>query len=406
MNNRQSLKSLLQNKDFILMQFGLTVSRIGTFMQDVAVNWQLYQLTRSPISLGIVGLAKFLPVLICSFFAGIIADTFNRKKVIFLVETIAILNSSILAYLTFTGKITPLLIYIFVGLDAGLYSFESPARQAMGPTIVKKEDYPLAVNIMNIFYQSTQFVGPALSGFVIAFWEVKTVYVVNALSFAAVLVALVFMNPLPKNTKRPNFGLKEIGEGLKFVFKTPLIASSMYIDFFAQFFGSSLTLLPIFAVKILKLGPAAMGFLYAAPAVGAIIAGMIFPFFSKIKERGKLLFGGILLYGVSIVFFGLSKNFYLSLILLALSGAGDVVSVIIRNVIRQLNTPDYIRGRMTAVNMAFYTGGPELGEVEAGFTANLLGTPYSVAIGGLATIAVTLLIAKKTPELLNYTDSV
>lgn len=404
MSNRESLKSLSRNKDFILMQFGLSTSRIGTFMQDVAVNWQLYQMTKSPISLGIVGLSKFLPVLICSFFSGLVADTFNRKKVIFLVECFAILNSGLLAFLTITGKITPLLIYIIVGIDAGLYSFEAPARQAMGPTIIEKKDYPLAVNIMNIFYQSTQFIGPALSGFVIAFWAVKTVYIINAFSFLAVIIALIFMNPLPKIVKRPNFSFKEIGEGLKFVFKTPLIASSMYIDFFAQFFGSATTLMPIFAVDILKLGPQAMGFLYAAPALGAIVTGLIFPFFAHNKNRGKIMVGGIILYGVSIVLFGISKNYYLSLIFIACSGAGDIISVIIRNVIRQLNTPDHIRGRMTAVNMAFYTGGPQLGEVEAGFAAHYFGAPFSVALGGLATIAVTLFIAKKTPELLNYKD--
>ena len=280
-------------------------------MQNVAVSWQLYQITKSPISLGIVGLAKFLPVLICSFFSGLVADSFNRKKVIFLVQCFAILNSGLLAFLTITGKITPLLIYILVGLDAGLYSFEAPARQAMGPTIVKKEDFPLAVNIMNIFYQSTQFIGPALSGFVIAFWAVKTVYIINAFSFLAVMIALIFMSPLPKITKKPNFSFNEIGEGLKFVFKTPLIASSMYIDFFAQFFGSATTLMPIFAVNILKLGPQAMGFLYAAPALGAIVAGLIFPFFSRYRNKGRLMVGGIIFYGISIVLFAISENLLL-----------------------------------------------------------------------------------------------
>ena len=220
-----SLKSLLKNREFLLMQIGTNISRIGTFMQEVAVNWQLYQITKSPLSLGILGLFKFLPVLIFSFFSGLAADVYNRKKIIFVVQIFSIINAGLLAILTITGKITPLLIYILVGLEAGLYSFEAPARQSIGPTIVDKKDFPFAVNIMNIFYQSTKFIGPALAGFVIAFYEVKTVYIINAISFVAVIIALVMMKPLPKGEQKPEFNLKEILTGIKYVFKTPLIKS-------------------------------------------------------------------------------------------------------------------------------------------------------------------------------------
>lgn len=384
------------------MQFGMTVSRIGTFMQDVAVNWQLYQLTKSPLSLGIVGLAKFIPILFGSFFSGIIADVYNRKKIIFIVQFFSIFTAVSLFILTVIGRITPLYIYILVGFDALFYCFESPARQAMGPTIIAKEDYPLAVNIMNIIYQSTLFIGPAISGFIIAFYGVKTTYAVNAISFLAVLVALILMKPLPKIIKKPSLNLAGIKDGIKFVFQRPLIKSTMFIDFFATFFGSASTMMPIFAVDILKVGPREMGFLYAAPSVGAIIAGLIFPLLSRIKDYGKMIVYAIIFYGINVFLFSLSRNFYLSLLFIALSGAGDMVSVILRNIIRQLNTPDHIRGRMTSINMIFYSGGPQLGEFEAGFAANLVGAPMSVAIGGIATILTTLFIAKTTPELVSY----
>ena len=399
-----SLKSLLKNREFLLMQIGTNISRIGTFMQEVAVNWQLYQITKSPLSLGILGLFKFLPVLIFSFFSGLAADVYNRKKIIFVVQIFSIINAGLLAILTITGKITPLLIYILVGLEAGLYSFEAPARQSIGPTIVDKKDFPFAVNIMNIFYQSTKFIGPALAGFVIAFYEVKTVYIINAISFVAVIIALVMMKPLPKGEQKPEFNLKEILTGIKYVFKTPLIKSCMFIDFFATFFGSSTTLMPIFAVDILKVGPTEMGFLYAAPSVGAVLAGLGFPFFSHFKSKGKILVYAIIFYGINIFLFAISKNFYLSLIFIALSGSGDMISAILRNVIRQMTTPDHLRGRMTAINMAFYTGGPQLGEVEAGFAAHFLGTPISVALGAIGTVVATLFIAKATPKLLEYKD--
>ena len=400
--NKKSLRSLLNNREFLLMQFGMTTSRIGTFMQDVAVNWQLYQLTKSPLSLGIVGIARFIPILFGSFFSGIIADIYNRKKIIFIVQFFSIITALALFGLTFTNKITPLYIYILVGLDALFYCFESPARQAMGPTIIAKEDFPLAVNIMNITYQSTLFIGPAISGFIIAFYGVKSIYAINAVSFIAVMIALILMKPLPKIIKKPIFNLEGFKDGFRFVFKHPLIKSTMFIDFFATFFGSASTMMPIFAVDILKVGPREMGFLYAAPSVGAILAGLFFPLLSRIKDYGKMIVYAIIFYGINVFLFSLSRNFYLSLLFIGLSGCGDMISVILRNIIRQLNTPDHIRGRMTAINMAFYSGGPQLGEFEAGFAANILGAPLSVAVGGIATILTTIFIAKTTPELTAY----
>lgn len=403
--NRDALRSLLKNRDFLLMQLGMSTSRIGTFMQEVAVSWQLYQLTKSPLSLGILGLSKFLPILFFSFFSGIAADIYNRKKIIFVVQIFSIINACLLAILTITGKITPLLIYLLVGLEAGLYSFESPARQAMGPTIIAKKDFPLAVNIMNITYQTTNFIGPAIAGFIIAFFGISTVYIINAFSFLAVIIALILMSPLPKIIKKPEFSFNEIKEGFIFVFKTPLIYGSMYIDFIATFFASASTLMPIFAVDILKVGPKELGLLYAAPSIGAVVAGLCFPFLNKIKRKGWLLLSAVCFFGLNTFLFAISKNFYLSIIFIALSGSGDIISVIIRNVIRQLNTPDHLRGRMTAINMLFYSAGPQLGETEAGIAAYFMGTPLSVAFGGIATIIATIYIAIKTPELLNYKEN-
>ncbi len=403
--NRKSLISLLKNRDYILLQIGIFISRSGSFMQDVAVNWQLYQLTKSPLSLGVLGLAKFIPVLIFSMISGMAADVFNRKKIISLVQFFSILNALVLAILTISGKITPLLIYLLVGLEAGLYSFETPARQSILPNIVKKEDFSLAININNILFNSTKFIGPAISGFIIAFSGVQSVYFINAFSFLAVLIVLLFMNPIKKNFKKqPIFNLKGMKEGIDFVFKTPIIYGSMFIDFVATFFASASTLMPIFAVDILKVGPKELGFLYAIPSIGAIMAGILFPFINRIKNKGKLLILSVCFYGLNIVLFAFSKNFYLSLLFIGLSGAGDMISAVIRNIMRQLNTADDLRGRMTAVNMVFYTGGPQLGETEAGIVAHFMGTPLSVAFGGIATIIATIYIAVKTPELLNYKD--
>lgn len=401
---KDSLRALLGNRDYLLMASGMFVSRCGTFMQMVAVNWQLYQLTKSPLSLGLLGLATFLPILIGAFLSGIAADIYNRKKIIFLVQVFSILNSLALAYLTITGRITPGLIYLLVGVDSLFYSFESPARQAMTPTLIAKKDFPMAVSINNILFHATNFIGPASSGFIIAFGGVHSVYIINAISFVFVMISLLMMKPAIRNLTRPEFNLKGIREGIDYVFKSPLIYGSMLLDFFATFFASATTLMPIFAVDILKVGPREMGILYAAPSIGAIVAGLAFTMLPEYKKKGKLLIVSILIYGLAMALFGISRNFYLSLILISISGSADMISVIIRNVIRQMTTPDHLRGRMVSINMIFYTGGPQLGEIEAGFAAHFMGTPLSVAFGGIATIIATLIVANKIPKLRDYKE--
>lgn len=374
-------------------------------MQFVAVNWQIYQLTKSPLSLGLIGLATFIPILLGSFFSGIAADVYSRKKIIFIVQIFSIINSLILAFITIIGKTNPIYIYLLVGMDSFFFSFEHPARQSITPSLVDKKDFPMAVSLNNIIFHTTHFIGPALSGFVIAFYGVYTVYLLNALSFLFVIIALIFMGPIKKSIENlPAFNFKGVKEGLVYVFRSPLIYGSMFIDFFATFFSSATTLMPIFAVDILRVGPKEMGFLYAAPSIGAIFAGLIFTFFSNLKNKGRALVISVAFYGLFTVFFAFSKNYILSLIFIGLTGAADMVSVIVRNVIRQLTTPDHLRGRMTSVNMIFYTGGPQLGEIEAGIAANYLGTPASVAIGGVATVLATLYIARKIPELAEYKD--
>lgn len=176
----------------------------------------------------------------------------------------------------------------------------------------------------------------------------------------------------------------------------------MLLDFFATFFSSATVLLPIFAKDILAVGPKGLGILYAAPALGAVIAGLIVSSLGHLKNQGKILLGAIIIYGMATIFFGISRSFFLSLIFLFLTGVGDVVSTIIRNTIRQLTTPDYLRGRMVSVNMIFFMGGPQLGEAEAGILAAAIGTPASVVVGGIGTIIATLMLAFFIPKLKNY----
>jgi MFS family permease len=281
--------------------------------------------------------------------------------------------------------------------------FDTPARQSIVPLLVPKEQFVNAVSLNTTMWHTAIVLGPSISGFVIAALGVSIVYAFNSATFLVSFIAIVLMTKVGRETTtRSSFSLASVSEGLRFVFRTPLILSSMLLDFFATFFSSATVLLPIFAKEILSVGPQGLGILYAAPSLGAVTGGLFISSFRHVRNQGKLLISAVLFYGAATFLFGFTRHFALSLILLYLTGMGDVVSTIIRNTIRQMTTPDHLRGRMVSVNMIFFMGGPQLGEVEAGLLAAVVGTPASVAIGGLGTIIATLLIAYLVPKLRKY----
>lgn len=255
-------------------------------------------------------------------------------------------------------------------------------------------------------FQTSMIVGPALAGFVIARFGIGTIYFVNSISFLAVIGALIAMKTTGEIDGTPaKISLKAVLEGLAFVKSRTIIWSTMILDFLSTFFSSANSLLPIFAESILHVGPVGFGFLYAAQSIGAVFAGYVMAYIGKIRNEGKWLIAGVALYAVSTIVFGFSKTFWLSFASLLLIGAGDGVSSIIRNTIRQITTPDYIRGRMTSINMIFYVGGPQLGEFEAGLLAAAVGAPLSVVVGGVGTLLILALVAIKIPILRNYSAS-
>jgi MFS family permease len=251
-------------------------------------------------------------------------------------------------------------------------------------------------------------VGPSLGGLVIAASGVGWVYVANAVSFAFVVVALIMMRGVPGRVPREagdadDVSMRSASEGLRFVFRSPLIRSTMLLDFFATFFSSATALLPIFAQDILQVGANGYGWLYAAPAAGALVTSAVMvPLTDRIRRRGPTLLWAVAGYGVATIVFGLSRSFWLTFVCLGLTGATDTVSMVIRNIVRQLETPDRLRGRMTGVNMVFFMGGPQLGELEAGAVANWLGATFSVVSGGIGCLIATAWVAATTPALTHY----
>ncbi len=395
---------VLKHRRFFYLWLGQLISIAGTQMQIWALFWHIRTLTDQPMALGGIGLARIFPVIIFSLIGGVVADSYNRRSVMFITQTIAALLALALGLLTQFGHISIWIIYAITALQAIAIAFDGPARQALIPNLVPAEDLPNAFSLTSIAFQAGAVIGPALSGLVIALGGQQAVYYINAISFLAVLVALVLIGDVPqKVSERVNrISLTAIREGIHFIVIKPIILSTMLLDFVATFFASANTLMPIIARDILNVGVVQYGWLSAAQSVGAVSAALVISQMREIRKQGMLFLGAVVIFGAATIVFGLTSSFALALIVLAVMGAADGVSTIIRNTIRQLQTPDYIRGRMTSVNQIFFQGGPQLGEIEAGAVAQFFGAPFAIITGGIGCILGLGLIVRKWPQLTSY----
>jgi MFS family permease len=401
----------LKHRNFRLIWIGLLVSMTGSMMQSAALLWHVSLLVppeKKGLALGLVGLVRVLPIVLFSMVSGVVADAWNRRKLMLFTQLAAAIVALALAVLTFRGLTALWPIYTLAALGAAVGAFDLPARQALVPTLVPREHLPNAISLNAIMFQTASVAGPSLGGILIAAAGVGWAYALNAVSFGCVIVALLMMRDLPARQvsemgSRDDLSWHAALEGLRFVFRSPLIRSTMLLDFFATFFSSATALLPIFAQDILQVGPRGYGWLYAAPAAGAVLTGAVMvPLTDRIERRGPTLLWAVAGYGLATVIFGVSESFWLTFACLALTGATDTVSMIIRNIVRQLETPDRLRGRMTSVNMVFFMGGPQLGELEAGVVANWVGAPLSVVSGGVGCLVATAWVAAVTPALRMY----
>jgi MFS family permease len=400
----------LRSRNFRLLWLGLLVSFSGSFMQSAAVLWHVSILVeddRRALALGLVGLVRVVPIVLCSLISGVAADAFDRRKVMLLTQALMAALAAVLAILTFRGLSVVWPIYLLTAVSSAAGAFDLPARQALTPNLVPREHLPNAVSLNSTMTQTASVLGPALGGLIIASWGLAWVYAFNAASFLMVIAALLAMDRTTPTAAAPSdrsqFTLSAAAEGLRFVFRQPLIRSTMLMDFFATFFSSATALLPIIAQDVLHVGARGYGWLYAAPAVGAVLtSAFMIGAVNWIERRGLVLIASIAVYGAATIGFGLSTMFAISFFCLAVTGAADTVSMVFRNLIRQLETPDHLRGRMLGVNMVFFMGGPQLGELEAGLVANWLGAVTSVVSGGVGCLLATAWLAVSTPALRNY----
>jgi MFS family permease len=395
----------LHHRRFRLFWAGMAISIAGSQMQVWALFWHIRTLTDQPIALGGIGLARILPIIFFSLIGGAVADVANRRRILFITQAVMAGVALTLAYFTIEGSLTIWHIYGLTAIQAVAISFDTPARQSLVPNLVPPRDLPNAYSMQSIAHQTGAIVGPALSGLVIAYWGQAYTYLINGFSFMSVILALILMGPIAQQVQRTQNGAISLGairEGLQFILGHPIILATMLLDFFATFFSSANTLMPIIAVDILHVGALEYGWLSAAQSIGAVTAALVISQLPTIRRQGPVFLTAVLAFGLSTIAFGFTRTFPMAMLALVFIGASDSVSTIIRNTIRQLQTPDYIRGRMVSINQIFFMGGPQLGEVEAGVVAQLLGAPFAIISGGVGCILAVGWVVRRFPHLRTF----
>jgi MFS family permease len=380
----------------------LLLATLGIQIQGVVVSWQVYEITKDPLALGAIGLAEVIPFIGAALFAGHVADTASRKLVVFWAQACLLLCGVALIVLSlFPSMPHPvLLLYGIVAVGGLARSFLMPARTALIAELLPPELYAGAVRWRGALFQTASVIGPAIGGLLWAFGGAKVACSVVALLLGGALACLAGIpgTPATPPAKVESIWISLTG-GISFMFSEPLLLGAATLDMFAVLFGGAVALLPIFSAEILHAGPQGLGILRAAPAAGAVAMSLLLAHRPPFRRAGLALFSAVIIFGLCMIGFGLSTSFLLSFAFLAVSGAADEVSVVVRQTILQLRTPRQLLGRVAAVNSIFIGSSNEIGAFESGLAARWLGTVVSVVAGGVATLVVTGAAAWRFPVL-------
>jgi MFS family permease len=383
---------------------GLLFGWLGFQIQIWTVLWHIRTLTDLPLALGAVGIVRAAPTLLLSLPAGLTADTRNRRMVLLATQGTMGIVSAGLALLAGTQNTLLWLVYLLIGVQAVAFTYDLPARQSMIPNLVPARDLPNALSTEVIAYQAGAFLGPLISGAVLAAFSTGSAFILSTLCFGGMLMMLIWLGPVPQQVipARKQSDWPSIKEGIGFTIGHPLILPSMLLDFFATLFVRADTLMPIIARDLIGTGEVGYGLLSSAQAMGASVVGLTFSTRPAFRKPGKLLLASVGMMGLGTVLFGSTRQLGLAISALALVGGADTLSSIIRSSIRQLETPDAMRGRMTGVNQVFFMGGPQLGELKSGLLGQWLGIPATLIVGGTACLLSTAWIARRWPGLASY----
>ncbi|MGJ7911696.1 MFS transporter [Neobacillus sp. LXY-1] len=357
-------------------------------MLSVAIGWQMYEITHDAFSLGLVGLAQFIPMVLLTLVVGQVADRFDRKRIVLIAQLIEAVMAALLLYGSLAGWLGREQILLVAAIIGACRAFEGPTSSALLPQLVSPRDLPQAISMSTTAGQTAQIIGPALGGLL---YSLGAAYVYSsatvALVLSCVLTYLISSQEQPTRRSEP-VSIRSVFSGLVFVYRHPVILGTISLDLFAVLLGGATALMPIFAQDILQTGPWGLGLMRTAPAVGALAMSIILAYFPLRKQVGITLFGALAIFGLATILFALSTNFIISLFALLIIGASDVISVVIRSSLVQLQTPDEMRGRVNAVNALFIGTSNQLGEFESGMLAGFVGAVPAAFIGGLGTIFV------------------
>jgi MFS family permease len=399
----------LRSRDFRLYQLARLLVILGAEAQSVAVAWQVYQLTHSPLSLGYTGLALFLPGLFFMLPAGHVADRYDKRDVILVCYSVQAVATCALLWIALhpVGSIAPVYCVLFL-IGTGR-CFSGPAASAMVPSLVPKEDFVNAVTLGASIYQTANAVGPMFGGllFTLTFvvlgkWQGAAVVYVFTLAMLLGFILLVgSIGPRPSTGEKKAFDIPTMLAGLKYVVGTRLLLGSISLDLFAVLLGGAVALMPIFAHDVLHAGPSGLGLLRAMPSLGALAVSLTMLFLPIKRRAGMTMLVCVGIFGAATVVFGLSRSIWVSMVALLLIGASDMVSVVVRSSVLQLATPPEMRGRVSAVNWLFIGASNEFGEYESGLTAHWWGAVRAVVIGGIGSLVVTGAAAVLFPALRN-----
>ena len=368
-------------------------------MQTVAVGWQVYAITRNPLDLGLIGLSQFLPFVVLVLPAGQVADHYDRRRIIALCYAVECVCAALLLGFTLHGLQAAWPVFAAMVLFGIARAFAMPTGQALLPNLVPPADFGKAVALNSSNMQIATVAGPAVGGLL---YLAGAHFVYGAVA-ALFLITVVLMSRIKAGAQatreREPATWHTLLSGLRFVRSRPLVLGAISLDLFAVLFGGATALLPVYASDILRVGPSGLGLLRTAPGVGASICAIMLAVTPVTRRVGLWMFAGVALFGIATIVFGTTHNFWIALLALAVLGASDMVSVYIRHLLVQLETPDAIRGRVSAVNAVFIGASNELGEFESGVTAKWFGVVRAVVIGGVATIAVAMIWTRLFPRL-------
>jgi MFS family permease len=395
-----------RSKNFRLYWIGHLISIAGSQMQLWSIYWHLRTLSDQPVIISGIGLARFLPIIFLSLIAGVVADRYDRRKLTILTQLALGMVATVLGIMTFRENVTIWLIFGLMIVQSIAVAFDVPARQALIPSLVPREDLPSAYSLNSIASKVGGILGPGISGIVIAYLGLEWAYWINAISYIAVIIALLAMGNISSVKQVRTYSLQttfgDIKAGISFIKNSPVILSAMILDFFGTFFSSANTLLPFVARDILHVGPIQYGWLSASQSIGTLMIGIYVSQKRNLYKQGMTIAISIILFGLATILFGLSTSFWLTMAALILIGVFDGLSSIIRNILRQVLTPDEMRGRMMSITQIFFKGGPQLGEVESGIIAQLFSPPVAIITGGIGCVIASLLVLRKYPQLWHY----